>query len=212
MMICIINCDFDESDVTNGGSILNRLVNNSKVYNAFENSLPEDYNFSGFIISGSRASVYDEEDWIKKTLEYIKKIPENIPVLGICFGFQAICLINGGKVESSGKFEEGFKNINIEMTSNLFQNINKNIFYESHGDVAKSLPVNAEIIAKNEFSVQAYKLNNNYCVQFHPEITRKTATIMAKRDEKDINEIISTADDDYGLILIDNFINICNNN
>ena len=60
--------------------------------------------FDGFIITGSAFGVYDKCPWITKLLKIIKKIADTeIPLVGICFGHQAIAEALGGKVKKSDK-------------------------------------------------------------------------------------------------------------
>lgn len=74
------------------------------LFNSGTNEYPTDElldNARAIIIPGSRASAYDDADWIKKFREWIKKTYENkknIKFLGICFGHQIISQSLGGEV------------------------------------------------------------------------------------------------------------------
>ena len=49
--------------------------------------------FDGYVIAGSPASVLDQHDWIAKLLEFIRELHDRrVPVVGACFGHQAIAL------------------------------------------------------------------------------------------------------------------------
>ena len=190
MKLLILNCDYDEGADTNGGELirahLNRLGINSDILNCFDNQFPSRLDYSGAIITGSRASVYEKLSWITKLRTFVKELDErSIPTLGICFGFQMIADTFGGIVQSSGRYEEGFKLIKVER-HDIFNSLPRDFFvYESHGDVAVELPQGAKLLSSN-WCNEAFQLRNFFCVQFHPEITMPVAQKMALRDGKEV--------------------------
>lgn len=209
MRILILNCDMDKSKRTNGAAIISRLLKKRyrsvkiDVYNSFENKAPsarEMKLYDRAVITGSRASVYEEDKWIKNLKEFVAKIDRmKIPTLGICFGFQIVAEAFGGKVVQGDEFIEGFKGIRITSRNGpLFNGISANDrFYESHKDILRKKPKNAKIIAKQDTRTEAYVLRNFYCLQFHPEILPEVAMIMAKRDGKKPNRILEGVGMDY---------------
>lgn len=65
---------------------------------------PDLTRYRGFAITGSRASVYDGEPWIARLLETIREIhTRGIPLLGMCFGHQAVAKALGGEVKPNPK-------------------------------------------------------------------------------------------------------------
>ncbi len=223
MRICILNCDFDESPSTNGASLIKRNLirmgiseEDISVFDVFKEEMPQDITrFQKVVITGSRASVYEDKKWIKQLIEMIKEInTRKIPTLGICFGFQAVAEALGGKVKSSGSFEEGFGHVELTQAGNrssIFSGFERDVLvYQSHGDIASALPENSEILAKNEHSTQAYSLENFYCVQFHPEIIPPVALEMGERDGKKREEVLNGTPETYRktLSIIENFISI----
>ncbi len=208
--VCIINCDFDENKETNGGEIIENLLKTNK----FNNVLIKDYtkndflkkseidNYSHFIITGSRASINSELTWIKELLFLIKLLNEKKKLtLGICFGFQAIARVLGRTVVANNFYIEGYKEIILTENGkkeNIFINFPEKFYaYESYGDKIEKFPESLQILAQNNQSIQAFKLNNFFAVQFHPEITPEIATIMAIRDKKDTKKIIGDISLDY---------------
>lgn len=56
----------------------------------------------GWIISGSRHGVYENEPWIPHLEDFLRAcMRESVPIVGICFGHQILAQAMGGKVENS---------------------------------------------------------------------------------------------------------------
>ena len=56
----------------------------------------------GYLITGSKLSVYDAEDWIRKLENYVQLLNEKKKaLLGVCFGHQLIAKALGGKSEKA---------------------------------------------------------------------------------------------------------------
>lgn len=134
--------------------------------NAF--ALINKYQPKGIILSGGPSSVYE-----KGAPSIDKKIFSlNIPILGICYGWQLTTYLLGGKVES-GKKEYGPANLEITDFDSLFYGFPKKIFvWESHGDTVMKVPNNFITIASTEtvpFAAVKHQVQNIFGVQFHPE-------------------------------------------
>ena len=110
-----------------------------------------------------------------------------VPVLGICYGEQAICAQLGGKVESGHHREFGRAEITIQKASPLFAGLAEvgqgEPVWMSHGDRVTAIPPGFEVIAVSEgapFAAIADEGRKIYGVQFHPEVmhTPRGATIL----------------------------------
>jgi GMP synthase-like glutamine amidotransferase len=53
-----------------------------------------------YIISGSRFSVNDSDPWVDKLMDFIRTARNRVPVIGFCFGHQAIAKALGGHIGS----------------------------------------------------------------------------------------------------------------
>uniref|UniRef100_Q3AT13 GMP synthase [glutamine-hydrolyzing] n=1 Tax=Chlorobium chlorochromatii (strain CaD3) TaxID=340177 RepID=GUAA_CHLCH len=127
------------------------------------------------ILSGGPNSVYDQTAFMPDPAIFSL----GIPVLGICYGLQAIAKHFGGVVASSNKHEFGRSKILVEQQGDnpLFQNIPNSDVWMSHGDKVMQLPEgfratassdNSEICAFESTGVNSPA--HIYGLQFHPEV------------------------------------------
>jgi len=130
--------------------------------------------FEFFVITGSKASVYDDECWIKNFIAFIRNLyGKDKKLLGICFGHQIIAAALGAKVEKSEKgWGVGVANNSLISTKAWFEHdrLELNILV-SHQDQVTELPEEADVIAQSDFCpnflVQWNK--TTLSVQGHPE-------------------------------------------
>ncbi|MBL6868495.1 MAG: glutamine-hydrolyzing GMP synthase, partial [Flavobacteriales bacterium] len=139
------------------------------------NKIPDNFNFSAVILSGSPCSV-NQNDAPHPKLESFN---ETMPILGICYGAQYLVKHFGGVVESSNKREYGRANLSFfDIKNPLFDNVKSNSqVWMSHGDTIKNLPSNFNKIASTtDIENAAFYINesNIYGLQFHPEVFHST--------------------------------------
>ena len=121
------------------------------------------------VVLGAKWSVYDHVavgEWIGRELDWLRRADElGVPVLGICFGAQALAAAHGGGVESMGGKEIGWTMVE-SLDPEL---IEAGPWLEFHGDRCLP-PPGARWLARNACGVQAFSLRKNLAVQFHPEV------------------------------------------
>ena len=119
----------------------------------------------GWIVTGSRHSVYDGYDWIHRLEEFLRDCYRNcVPVVGVCFGHQILAQALGGKVEKfSGGWSVGRQR--YEMEGHEF---NLNTW---HQDQVMEPPECAEVVGSSEFCQNAMLSYGNRAlsIQPHPE-------------------------------------------
>ncbi|MBT6678200.1 MAG: glutamine-hydrolyzing GMP synthase, partial [Rhodospirillaceae bacterium] len=100
-----------------------------------------------------------------------------IPVLGICYGQQAMCEQLGGRVEASDhqEFGRAFVDINDDcaMFEGLWQTDQRHQVWMSHGDRVMEIPPGFRVVGTSDncpFAIIADDVRNFYGVQFHPEV------------------------------------------
>jgi len=152
--------------------------------------LVEKENPTGIILSGGPASVYE-----KNAPEIEKKIFSlGIPILGICYGWQLMAKLMGGRVVKE-KSEYGPTSLRVLKFSDLFFGLPDQFrVFESHGDSVDKIPPGFETIGKTERVAHAAvrKGKNIYGFQFHPEMahTEYGKTILKNFATRVCNEAI----------------------
>jgi len=127
-------------------------------------------NIKGIILSGGPSSVY--------AVGAPKFNPEildlGIPVLGLCYGYQLIAHLSGGKVEQSDKKEYGQTYVTIDKAIGILNGLGKRErVWMSHGDTVYALPLEFEVLAHTDNSPIAAFSNREgsiYGLQWHPEV------------------------------------------
>ena len=121
------------------------------------------------ILSGGPASVYAPQ---APRLDP-RLFESNIPIFGICYGFQAMAQALGGIVEKTGKSEFGRTRFNADPSSRLFKDLESNFdVWTSHGDSVTQAPQGFHIVGNtSDTHVAAFENESGLLagVQFHPE-------------------------------------------
>jgi GMP synthase-like glutamine amidotransferase len=131
--------------------------------------LPAPDGFDHIVVLGAVFSVYGDGEvraWIADELAWLRQADEaGVPVLGICFGAQALAAAFGGGVEAAPRREIGWTVID----SLDHELVPPGPWLEFHGDRCL-LPRQARLLARNDVAVQAFSLGRHLAVQFHPEV------------------------------------------
>ena len=131
----------------------------------------EDPHIKGIVLSGGPESV--TESSTPRTPEFI--LNGTIPVLGICYGMQAMAEQLTGTVESSSRREFGRASLQVREQSGLFADMPSEFdVWMSHGDQVVIPPSDFMVTATTESAPVAAIANTNrhfYGLQFHPEVT-----------------------------------------
>ncbi|MDF3605941.1 type 1 glutamine amidotransferase [Paracoccus sp. DMF-8] len=119
----------------------------------------------GWLLTGSRHGVYETHAFIPPLEDFIRRAYDaHVPLVGICFGHQAIAQALGGKVVKSPKgWAVGAQDYDFDG-----QNVTLNAW---HQDQVVELPEGARIVGRNDFCENAALVYDDraYSVQAHPE-------------------------------------------
>tara|TARA_B100001029_G_scaffold23818_1_gene16469 strand:+ start:4444 stop:5142 length:699 start_codon:yes stop_codon:yes gene_type:complete len=159
------------------GNIGNKLKKRGFTFDIVRPSLGEELpnnlnKYSAIVVFGGPMSVNDQDEYMKKEILWIGEVLKtNIPFLGICLGAQLLAKYLGCKVERNKEklSEIGF--YKIKPTSKGLEMFKSNdIFYQFHTE-GFTINENCELLAKGDvFNNQAFKYQNCYALQFHPEV------------------------------------------
>jgi GMP synthase-like glutamine amidotransferase len=121
------------------------------------------------IVLGAIPSVYDDgpaRGWIEDELAWLRQADAaGVPVLGVCFGAQALCAALGGRVEPAARKEVGW--YTVDSSDPELVPVGPWLLF--HEDRCLP-PPHAAILARNEIGVQAFAIGRHLAVQFHPEV------------------------------------------
>ncbi len=150
----------------------------------------------GVILSGSPETTLEQHN-APTIPAYVFKL--DCPVLGICYGMQAMATQLGGKVSVASEREFGYAQVTVHDQSPLLTGIHDDTnangdalldVWMSHGDHVLQLPPNFTLIAATQNAPIAAMADLDkqwYGVQFHPEVTHtKQGKHMLQRFVHDI--------------------------
>ncbi len=122
------------------------------------------------ILSGGPSSVYEAgSPQLDKGI-----LDLGIPVLGICYGFQILASVLGGRVDATGKKEYGATELRVTAGGEILDGQPaEQICWMSHGDQVMQAPAGFEVLASTDTTPVAAFANSEkkiYGVQWHPEV------------------------------------------
>lgn len=132
----------------------------------------------GYVITGSKKSVYDDEPWIHELAAYVVELDRyRMPTVGICFGHQLIAHALGGLTESADVgWGVGVHHSKIVSRAEFMEpDLDGYNLIVSHKDQVTRLPDGAELLASSEFCPNAmFRVGNHlFGFQGHPEFCKE---------------------------------------
>lgn len=163
-----------------------RILENTERFDVKEKEFPE--NPEAVLVTGSRYAVYDEREWINPLLEKIREFSHDVPIMGVCFGHQAIAKALGGEVQHMGGYEIGYRQIRLGR-SRIFNDMNSVEYpFSTHEDKVVELPENFQKTAESDQSIHGFEHEEEhiYGIQFHPEFDLESVKDIIRN--KDLSE------------------------
>lgn len=143
----------------------------------------------GYLITGSRHSVYDNLPWIPKLAEFTgQAMKAGIRIVGICFGHQLLAHFFGGATEPADVgWCVGVHDTQVLAEYSWMQPPMKAFgLLSSHKDQVRQLPAGAQVFARSEACPYAgFMLGERVLtLQGHPEFAKPySAALMGYRED-----------------------------
>jgi GMP synthase-like glutamine amidotransferase len=133
--------------------------------------LPAALDCDAVAILGSELTAYDDTlPWLASELAFIERaLAASVPVLGICFGAQALARVLGARLYRLAVPEIGWAHVTSRCPG-----LAEGPWLSWHRD-AFDLPPGAAEIAANAVCVQGFSYGPHTGLQFHPEATQPIA-------------------------------------
>lgn len=149
------------------------------LYRADLEELPDFGEADGWLVTGGRGAAYDADPWVQALLKWIRvAVEEEAPLLGVCYGHQALCAAMGGEVVlNPAGWELGTTVVDLTEAGRedpLFRGFSDRFRVQTtHQDHVSMAPTGADLLATNEHTpIQAVAVGPRARgVQFHPEVT-----------------------------------------
>lgn len=154
----------------------------------------------GYLTTGSRFSVYDEEGWIRELKRFVRRLSDaDKPFVGVCFGHQVLAEALGGKV---GKAPQGWgigvHGLTIVRAEGWMAPAQENCGIQySHRDQVLRLPENAVVLAESDHCpVAMFRIGERMLgIQGHPEFPAAyTEALVRSRTDLIGAEVVNATD------------------
>jgi GMP synthase-like glutamine amidotransferase len=135
----------------------------------WEEGVPTDPREFGWIVAlgASDSAAQTEPEWIPQEIDLLRRaVDADVPVLGICWGGQALSVALGGEISAARPPAWGWLEVETEspliVSRGPWLHFNHEIF---------TVPDGATQLASSPAGPGAFRLGPHLGVQFHPEVT-----------------------------------------
>ncbi len=200
MMIGILQCDHIRCEMRaeygDFPMMIQRLLiqvapsHSFKIYDVTNEQYPVDIDeCDAYITTGSKASIYDDEQWIKTFQHFVLALhKERKKLVGLCFGHQMIAqALNGQAGKAVQGWGVGVHTSNVILSKPWMQPQQSTVkLLVSHQDQVSLLPDGGQLLASNDFCANSiYQIDNHILgIQGHPEYCKNyVAALMYIRSD-----------------------------
>lgn len=141
---------------------------------------PPDPSAHSFVASlGSECSAGETDGWVAREITALREaVQADVPVLGLCFGGQALSAALGGGIDVLPTPEIGWMPVR-----SLGSAIPSGPWLQYHFDLMR-LPPGAQPLARSPAGLAAFRHGRHLGLQFHPEVDAALVDRWARTDPK----------------------------
>lgn len=147
-------------------------------------SWPDPSAFDAVLVTGSAAGVYDPLPWIASLIGFLRALPPDRKLIGLCFGHQIMAEAYGGRAEKSERgWGLGLHRYDIHAPAPFMDDPAPIAVPVSHQDQVTRLPAAARVIGGNAHcpnGVLAYADRAALSFQCHPEFAPDYARALVR--------------------------------
>ena len=181
------------------------------VYDVISGEFPKQIDeVHGYIITGSKMSVYDEIDWIKELGSFVQELhKKKKKLIGICFGHQMVAHFLGGKTQKSDKgWGVGIHESAFTSAATIYGSEGQtyNLVYSHQDQIVEPAP-SSVILASSDFcpysmlQIEDHILTFQGHPEFKPEFSRSLMELRKDdfgntRYKEGLDSLIKTTDAD----------------
>ena len=151
-----------------------------------QTKIPEAIDCDGYVITGSRYSVYDDVPWILELVEFLKKVlAAEKKIVGVCFGHQLMAHFFGGLAEKADQgWAVGVHKSEVVVLQPWMAGgalIQSDVsLLSSHQDQVMRLPEKAVTYVTNDFCpIAGFVIDDQVLtIQGHPEFSKEYASAL----------------------------------
>ena len=150
---------------------------------------PDPRDHGAVVTLGSDCSVHASADqWIAAEIDFLRRAHDaRVPVLGICFGAQALAAALGARVAPAPHVEIGWVDVAGTGAEGDDPSPVTGPWFAWHED-AFELPAKASTLGRTSAGLQGFKLNSSVGVQFHPEVTPDIVAAWVEGGRRELDE------------------------
>lgn len=170
-----------------------------KPFRTFAGKLPPRVNACDcYFVSGSRASLLDNEPWMKDLCNFLLVAAKaQVPVVGLCFGHQILAQALGGRVGRTKHWVAGVQQWRVIREEGWMRDCGKRLTLPAlyHDQVVKLPPRSVRVAASETCPNGVFRIaNHTIGLQGHPEFTPTVMRKLLKARATDLGpELVATA-------------------
>jgi len=152
----------------------------------WEHGAPDDPREFGWVVAlGASDSATQTEGWVPDEIDFLRRaVDADVPVLGICFGGQALAVALGGRISRADPASIGWFETETDEPDLIPRGPWAHFNYEIF-----SVPDGAIQVARYSRGPGAYRLGPHLGLQFHPEATPEIFEAWAESEAAKLDEL-----------------------